>query len=207
MDKVRLHLGALTAVAAGFGAMNRSADAAIVYSGFVNINIPSTTQGVYVNLVTGATGTSGASVPGWDVNPWGSTALNMFSTTSQAGGFATGYVGSGSSYFNSFENAYSVGPSDTFAATGVNTIAVGTPLIFNSSGNYIGFRFYNELTGGYHYGMMQIGLAGSAFAQPRSIVQYAYEDQPGVAYIEPAPGSAGMLALGAVGLVGRRRRA
>jgi hypothetical protein len=61
-----------------------NARAAIVWSGPIFINIPSNIDGIYLNLVTGVIGTSGASVPGWDVNPYGTSSLTMFSTTGTA---------------------------------------------------------------------------------------------------------------------------
>ena len=49
-----------------------TADAAIVYSGVVSISIPDNIDGVYLNVVTGA---SGAVLPaGWDVNPYTAAA-------------------------------------------------------------------------------------------------------------------------------------
>lgn len=205
-NKLNLHLAALATATAGVAAVTNNADAAVVYSGMVNINIPSTTAGVYLNLVTGVSNANPASVPGWDFNPWSSSALNMFSTTSQAGGIPTAYAGSGTTYSNLAVGA-TIGPASTFASTGTATVNGGTPLNLNSSNNYVGFRFRNEVTGQDHFGWAQIALSGSAFAQPRAIVAYAYEDQPGVAITIPTPGAASMLAVGAAGLIGRRRRA
>ncbi len=52
-----------------------AAKADLIYSGGVNVNLPSTTAGIYINLVTGVIGTNPASVPGWDINPLGSATL------------------------------------------------------------------------------------------------------------------------------------
>lgn len=204
MSKLELHLAALAAAGAGMG-LATQADAAIVYSGAVNINIPSTTSGIYLNVVSGASGAS--STPGWDVNPWSTTALNMFSGGT---GTATRYAGTGSTYFNLAPGAV-IGPAATFGGAGTNTINAGTPLNFNSSNNLVGFSFFNEVTAATHYGWMRIALSGTAGAQPRAIVEYAYESTPGVAIAAkdgvPTPGAASLLAIGAAGLVGRRRRA
>ena len=59
-----------------------AAKATIIYSGPININLPSTISGIYINLVTGVTGTTPASVPGWDINPWGSTSFNIWANNS-----------------------------------------------------------------------------------------------------------------------------
>jgi len=208
MSKLELHLAALAAATAGMG-LATQADAAIVYSGVVNINIPSTTSGIYLNVVTGVSG--GSSTPGWDVNPWSGSALNMFSTATQGGSPGnTRYAGTGATYFNLAPGAI-IGPAATFGGVGTNTINAGTPLNLNSSNNLVGFQFLNELTGAVHYGWMRIALGGTPGGQPRSIVEYAYESQPGVAIAAkdgvPTPGAASLLAIGAAGLVGRRRRA
>ena len=45
-----------------------SADATIIYSGSVNINIPSTTSGIYLNLSSGVFRHGSGGAPGWDLN-------------------------------------------------------------------------------------------------------------------------------------------
>ena len=55
-----------------------SADATIIYSGIVNINIPSTTAGVYLNVVTGVFNINAGPGPGWDVNPYSATGIKLF---------------------------------------------------------------------------------------------------------------------------------
>ena len=116
------------------------ARAAIVWSGPIFINIPSDIDGIYLNVVTGIIGTSGASVSGWDVNPYGASSLTMFSTT------GTAYSGSGASYFNLDIGTF-VGPATQFTNQNINNVSPTTPLHLNSSLNYIGFHFNNETTG------------------------------------------------------------
>ena len=51
----------------------------IIYSGIVNISVPNNFDGVYINFVTGQTGTTGSSVPGWNWNPYnGGSGLQFF---------------------------------------------------------------------------------------------------------------------------------
>ena len=81
--------------AAAFGAAQQ-ANAGIVHSGAVNIVIPDNIDGVYMNVVTGATGPLGGGVAGWDINPysaiagqfnlWGATTTTWLSTSGAIGG-------------------------------------------------------------------------------------------------------------------------
>src|SRR5262245_59803052 len=80
LDRHFLGMAAATALAAP------CAQAAIVYSGVVNINIPSTLAGVYLNVVTGVNNIAPGSAPGWDVNPWNATGFGLFNPTAPAGG-------------------------------------------------------------------------------------------------------------------------
>lgn len=211
LNRVDARLAACAAVAvAGTAISATTADAAIVYSGPVNINIPTTTSGVYLNVVTGIFATSPSGAVGWDVNPWGSSAFNMFTSTSAGGnGTALGgvgvYVGTGTTYFNLAMGAM-INGSSTYGGTGTNTIAASTPLNFNSSSNYIGFRFFNEATSTVNYGWMQIMLSGSQTSQPRAIVSYAYDDAGmGVqAGVVPEPSTFALLGLMGVGAMGVR---
>ena len=80
LEKVSPHLdgklatyATLAGAALAASALAPNADATIIWSGPVSINIPSSTQGVYLNVVTGATTTGGSSgLASWDVNPWSS---------------------------------------------------------------------------------------------------------------------------------------
>lgn len=191
---------AAAAGAAMVGAAQQ-AEAGIVWSGAVNLPIALTTNGLYLNVVTGAINepgnTSGSSVPGWDLNPYGSTSLIMFNAAAPAnptyvmGNIAPGTLVDGASVYGS------------------GTVTNGAPYNLNSSDNLFGFRFVNEAAGGQvQYGWFRVALGASTSTADRKVVEYAYENTgQGInAGAVPAPGSLALLALGAAGLAGRRRR-
>lgn len=183
------------AAAAAVGAAQK-ADASIVYSGIVNINIAGNIDGVYLNVVTNTTGTSGSSTAGWDINPYNG-ANNFFLPT---GG---GHVASGGAATN-------LAAGTVIDGTNATTTAIVTGANFPTSapGGLYGFRFADETAGGaIRYGWAEI-VRGSSTTTAGTIVRYAYENSgAGIpAGAVPAPGSLALLALGAVGLGSRRRK-
>lgn len=167
----RLAAYAAVATAALAAPILPTAEAAVVYSGPVNINIPSNLNGVYLNVVTGANSTS--NITGYDINPYSSTNLNMFLPTTGAA------VGTGTNYFNLAPGTL-ISAASTFAASGVTTPSGLTPLNTNSSLNYVGFRFINEAAGNQlQYGWLQIMLSSTSTSQPRTIIGYAFENTGG----------------------------
>ena len=187
-----------------------NADAGIVWSGIVNINIPSNVDGVYLNVVTGQSGSAGGAVTGWDINPYSGTNLNFFAPSSPASshGVVRG-VGGSASLVDNLAFGTVIGSSLANAGWGTGNVETtgATAMNLNSSQNLVGFRFYNEATGAVHYGWMRIQFTGTAFSQPRAIMEYAYESTAGqsiqAGYI-PAPGALAL--VGAAGLLSRRRR-
>jgi hypothetical protein len=173
------------------------ADATIIYSGVVNINIPSTTAGIYLNVATGQSG--GNTVPGWNLNPWGSGFLDMFNPSNESSG---AYVGDGTGYFNLAPGTL-IGPSSTYTS-GANSPSF--PLNLNSSNNLIGFVFVNSVTSTTDYGWMRISLGATSGAQPRMIVDYAYDDSgaPIMAGQVPEPSTLALLGVMAAGAMGVR---
>lgn len=207
-NRLNAHFAAAAAVAASAGVLGAAhqADAAIVWSGVVNITIPSNIDGVYMNVLTGQTGTSGASVSGWDINPYGSTTLQFYAATT--GGYVRG-LGSSTTLVDNLAQGTLINASQSFGTGNAETTGA-TAFFPGSMSNLVGFRFVNEATGATHYGWMRILLGGAGLAaQPRTIIEYAYENVAGAGIgagvIIPAPGAIALLGL--AGLVGRRRRA
>jgi hypothetical protein len=209
LNRVDTRLAACAAAAAGAAIAAPPAEATIIWSGPVNINIPSTTSGVYLNVQTGVNNPVPGLVPGWDLNPWSSTSLNFFTPTPNPGGGEM--VGTGTTYFNLTLGTLVSGAS-TFAGIGTSTINGGTPLNLNSSNNYMGFRFINEAAGNQvQYGWLQISLAGTAQGQPRAIVSFAYEDSGAGINVGAVPEPStfallGVMAAGALGVREWRKR-
>lgn len=204
-NRLAKHFGAAAAAAVVVG----SANAAIVWSGAVNIEIASTTNGLYLNVITGATNmpgsTGGATVPGWDINPWSSSTLNFFNPSNPTGGV---YVrtSAATAGVSNLAAGTLIGASSLYTS-GVAQTTGSNPFNLNSSSNIVGFRFFNEASSTIHYGWFRVSLAGTLAAQPRALVEYAYESDAGVAIAAgaiPAPGAIALLGL--AGLAGRRRR-
>src|ERR1043165_2437875 len=167
------HFLGMAAVAALTGA---GAEAAIVYSGVVNINIPSTLQGVYLNVVTGTNNSVPGNVPGWDVDPWSSAGFGLFNPAAPTGGVYINTTAGGTVAINMAPGAM-INSSNFY---GSNTSTNTSQWVLNSSNNLVGFRFQNENNANaIHYGWMRISFSGGIATQPRSIVEYAYEDQAG----------------------------
>ncbi len=185
--------------AAGGVAVADQANAAIVYHAPVGgITIPSTFAGVYVNLETEAFGNN--TTVGWDVNPYGSSYLNIFKAT------GAGIAGSAAGFHN-LAPGTPLSVATLVSATG-NGPNPAFPVVVNSSSNLIGFKF-TDAAAVVHAGWMRISLSATTSSQPRSIVEWAYEsDTNGTinAGQIPAPGTLALLAAGGLGLTGRRRK-
>ena len=194
-----------------FGATTIS-HAAIVYSKTVNLAIPVASPGLYLNIQTGASGTSAAAVPGWNINVGGTSSLN-FSTP---GGYnfvrlntAAPTAGPSNLPVGFVINASGMPAAGAFPAASWIAGGAASGLTLNSTENYIGFQF--TVSGGTtHVGYLRLSIGSSVTGADRKIVSYAYNDQPnttdlGRSIIVPAPGALAML-CGAGVLAKRRRR-
>ena len=195
------------ALAAGAGLFLAAsqAQAVPVFSGPVNLAIPASTNGLYLNVLDGTNNlpgsTVGGTVPGWDINLWGSTFLSFFTLTAMAANH--GYVGVGGAVAR-LTLGTSIGAASTFI--GGTSTPLASTWNLNSSDNYVGFRFLNEGNGQVHYGYMQIALGANTFTG-RSLVGYAYESVPGASItVVPEPSTYAMMGLGLAGLLFAVRR-
>lgn len=163
-----------------------SAMAAVVCSS-APVSVPANLDGVYLNIATGATGTSGSGVSGWDINLYqtGTPAGLYFfwpsTPASSYGGVATGTVYDSllAGATVSAAQAYSVASGGGGAANYVNWQTTTA-----QTGRYLGVRFFNEATSAINYGWMQIDT-GASNGFPATINQYCY-DNTGAAIVTGA---------------------
>lgn len=191
------------AVAAVATAAVSAANAQIVHS-VVNYSIPVTTNGLYLNVVTGATNlpgsTGGTTVPGWDVNFWSSSGFGLFSPTNPAGG---AYVITSAGFGANMAFGAEISAANMFGSGTSSNLAQWN---LNSDQNLVGFRFFNEANSSIHYGWARIAFGSTATS--RTLVEYAYESTAGGsigAGVVPAPSAMALLGLGGL-VAGRRRR-
>ena len=187
-------------------ALAPDAGAAIIYSGPINLNIPTTTSGIYLNLVTGVSNTAPASAPGWDFNPWGTGSLFLYGAGTGNGALDNLAGGSSATLIDNLPLGTSISGTSAYGNFAAETTGA-TLFNLNSSANYVGIRFTNEATGATNYGWAQLSISASYISQPRTIVGYAYDDTGAAiaagAVPEPTTNAAlglGALALGAMGV-------
>jgi hypothetical protein len=196
---------ALTAAALAGSAMGfeQTASAAIntTFAG-ANITIPATLAGIYINLATGATGTS--AFGGWDFNPYlTSSGLGFYWGTDLAGGLRGGAVETAALSNLAADLSFGtvVGPSSTFTSA----IQSASANYRDTGVSYLGFRFVNGTTMNYGYAAIQTSAANGF---PATLLGWVFEDSGAPITVQaiPAPGAASLLGLLAAGATTRRSR-
>jgi len=202
----RLEKHAIAASMVALGA-TAAANAAIVAWTDCNLVIPNTIDGLYINVETRVSGSAGAGVAGWDINPYSATALTWFNatgtgmmrypgaTTGSAGNLAIGMIVGGAGVTNNgFATSFGSGSVVVGSAPGnwqLNAV------------NYFGFRFVAG-DGGTKYGYGTFAIGSAINGADRTITNLYYEDSGASITVVPAPGAIALLGL--AGFAGRRRR-
>lgn len=145
--------------------------------------IPATIRGLYINVETQATGSTGPA--GWDINPYDVGTLSWYNA------IGTGmlrYPGVTSGSAGNLALGTTVGSTGSY---GSGAVVVGSaPGNWQlDATNYFGFRFLaSDNQTHYGWGAMQVGSAITT----RTITAIGWEDQAGVAILvgdrAPAPG-------------------
>jgi hypothetical protein len=190
------HFGAAAAAATLVGAAN----AAIVIWN-VNLVIPNNIDGLYLNVETQVFGSVASMVPGWDLNPYGTstTSMSWFGAAAPSG-CVTGLGQGGTTVaVASLSAGTVVDAASTFGNTASSTSAGGWVL---NAANYFGFRFLGG-DGLTHYGCGKMTMGATMGVRTLDFVCFESTANAGITVI-PAPGAIALLGL--VGLTGRRRR-
>jgi len=181
------------------------AKATIIYSGSIpfpaNFVIPNNFDGVYINFVTGQTGT--ATFTGFNWDPYnGGTGLQFF----WGGG-----VNGGLSLDTTTYATLAFGTPITSANTYLNVTSTAATANWRAGADlYLGVRFVNSVTSATNYGWVHLTTSG-ATGFPATIVDYAYENSGGsiLAGQVPEPTTfalLGVMAAGALGVRAWRKR-
>lgn len=188
-----------------------NADADIISSGPVNIVIPLTTAGVYINVVTGVNNPVPGNVPGWDLNPFSASGLSWFAATPTA---TSGYVqnftgGASATLVDNLAIGSPIGGTFGYTwATNTGSETTGiTAFNLNSNNNYVGFRFVDAgVNGGaVCYGWAQVHIGASLTDPSRAIIAYAYDNTGAtIPAGVPEPSTMALLGVMAAGALGVR---
>lgn len=181
------HLGRAAAIAA----VSSAPASAEVVTWNVNQAVPATIDGLYVRIDTQATTTNpGTSLPGWDINPYGTSSLNFYASTTAPNPASTYVRTQASGGPSSLAEGTVIGPSSTFANS---TTAVITSAGVGANGwslngtHYVGFRFNPGTTAGtvvYGYATVEVG----ASVTDRRLVSVHWETSGGpITVVPPGP--------------------
>ncbi|MBN8814892.1 MAG: PEPxxWA-CTERM sorting domain-containing protein [Sphingomonas sp.] len=178
------------------------------------INVPNNIDGVYLNLLTGATGSSGSGVSGWDVNMYLTNSVFTFFWNNTAPSVSGGVAATANGAYLDLAPGTVVSSLSAFSATSGGGGAAGSAAFQTTGIHTLGFRFYNESTSSINYGYMRIQNTGpNGF--PATILSWTFENSGGAITVpaavagvpEPATWALMILGFGAMGATMRRTRA
>ncbi|MBK6375554.1 MAG: hypothetical protein IPF61_00910 [Xanthomonadales bacterium] len=138
------------------------------------IAVPVTTSGIYLNLFTGVSATTPAGAPGWDFNPWGSSAASFWVAATTP---LSGFVDSGSGTIGNLTNGTPVGPASTFLTGNSSAATMALWRAGIANGN-LGMRFVEA--GSTYYAWINMTSVGTT-GVPLTINSWCFESTPDTA--------------------------
>lgn len=170
-----IELGRTSALLLGLAAVCGHLDATVYCSAVGGLGVPATTEGLYVNVVSGVSGFTEGSVPGFDIDIYASAnsvpsdQLKFYWGSAANGG--AGVVSAGDSYAV-LSDGQGIGPDSLFsraAFTGDTTAWQA------GASGYLGMRFLNESTGVINYGWLLLSTS-APLGFPATIGGWCYEN-------------------------------
>ena len=168
--------------------------------------VPNTINGLYINVETQVAEAAFANVPGWDLNPYGTstTTMSWFAAATPSGQV----IMSGSSIVSNLPQGFTISSSNSFGNSASTTTATVGAWTLNAR-NYVGYRFVGADTFT-HYGWLSMDVGATMGV--RTIMQVSYNSVANAAITipaavpEPSTVVMGLLAAGATGVIAWRRR-
>jgi hypothetical protein len=160
----------------------------------IDLNVPATTEGLYVNLVNGLSGQSEGAVPGFDIDIYASAnsvpsdQLKFYWGAASTGGAGVASIGDTYAVLNAGEV---IGPASLFTRA---AFAGDTSGWQAGVAAYLGLRFRNESNGVIQYGWMRLSTS-APLGFPAIIEGWCYEDS-GAAITIPASAEPAVFANG-----------
>jgi subtilisin family serine protease len=147
----------------------------LVDSGDVNLAVPLTFDGLYINWLTGATCTENCTA-GFMFNAWGASALDFW--WGPGGG-----IEAGSSCVISASSCVALSPGDVI--DGSDTFGAGDATNYMVNGaQFLGFRFTNPETAQVNYGFVEITTTNPN-GTPATVVRYVYDSSGAAVTVTP----------------------
>lgn len=184
-------------------AIPHSAQSAIIYSGLQNIAIPTTFDGIYLDIDTGATSTS--STGGWDVNFFFGGIGIGGSAAFQPARRVTGNLDTSMDTIRLFDLYDHIDDTLAFSIgeTG-SSDHLGSPGNFQDGvEGFLGFKFIQNNLSGPFYGYMRLTLTANT---PGAMIHDWAWDNTGMPITIPEPSRGLLMLLSALLALTRRRR-
>lgn len=176
-----------TRLALAFALTPAPALAALVCSGPLELAVPQSGEGLYIDLVTGVSGESEGQVPGFDVDPYAAQnsepahQLKFYWGSSSNGG--AGVASDGDTYAV-LASGDTIGPDSLFTRAAFT----GDTSVWQAgvAEGYLGMRFTNEAAGLLNYGWLRL-RSSAPLGFPLTVVDACYDDSGAALTIaEPA---------------------